>query len=89
MRSGAATNPFNLMRKGLTLLMAIGMSSAQETPLSEIFFLDLGIVIEPTNGSETYSRVVNKPSKEVAFKRISRGKWGLKGGKVRQWFRAM
>jgi TolA-binding protein len=56
------------MRKGLTLLMVIGMSSAQETPLSEIFFLDLGIVIEPTNGSETYSRVVNKPSKEVAFK---------------------
>ncbi len=68
MRSGAATNPFNLMRKGLMLLMAIGMSSAQETPLSEIFFLDLGIVIEPTNGSETYSRVVNKPSKEVALK---------------------
>jgi len=48
--------------------MVMGMSSAQETPLSEIFFLDLGIVIEPTNGSETYSRVVNKPSKEVAFK---------------------
>lgn len=68
MRSGACTNPFNLMRKGLILLMVMGMSSAQETPLSEIFFLDLGIVIEPTNGSETYSRVVNKPSKEVAFK---------------------
>ena len=68
MRSGAATNPFNLMRKGLMLLMVMGISSAQETPLSEIFFLDLGIVIEPTNGSETYSRVVNKPSKEVAFK---------------------
>lgn len=68
MRSGACTNPINLMRKGLTLLMVIGLSSAQETPLSEIFFLDLGIVIEPTNGSETYSRVVNKPSKEVAFK---------------------
>ncbi len=68
MRSGAATIPFSLMRKGLILLMVMGMSSAQETPLSEIFFLDLGIVIEPTNGSETYSRVVNKPSKEVAFK---------------------
>ena len=68
MRCGAAINPFNLMRKGLILLMVMGMSSAQETPLSEIFFLDLGIVIEPTNGSETYSRVVNKPSKEVAFK---------------------
>ena len=42
--------------------------SAQQTPLSEIFFLDLGIVIEPSNGSEDYSRVVDKPSEEVKFK---------------------
>lgn len=41
---------------------------AQQTPLSEIFFLDLGIVIEPSNGSEDYSRVVDKPSEEVKFK---------------------
>ena len=68
MRSEACMNQKNLMRKGLTLLMFIGWLSAQETPLSEIFFLDLGIVIEPTNGSETYSRIINKPSKEVSFK---------------------
>jgi len=42
---------------------------AQETtPLSEIFFLDLGIVIEPSKGSETYSRLVQQPSQEVSFK---------------------
>ena len=41
---------------------------AQETPLSEIFFLDLGIVIEPAKGNESYSRVVDKPSEEVSFK---------------------
>ena len=68
MRAGVCTSPFNLMSKGLAILMTIGLSSAQETPLSEIFFLDLGIVIEPAKGSETYSRVVNKPSKEVSFK---------------------
>lgn len=68
MGTGACTTPFNLMRKGLTLLMAVGLLRAQETPLYEIFFLDLGIVIEPSKGSETYSRVVNKPSKEVSFK---------------------
>ena len=45
------------------------MLPAQETtPLSEIFFLDLGIVIEPSKGSETYSRLVQQPSQEVSFK---------------------
>ena len=41
---------------------------AQQTPLSEIFFLDLGIVIEPSNGNNKFSRTVDKPSEEVAFK---------------------
>ena len=30
--------------------------------------MDLGIVIEPANNSEAYSRLVEKPSKEVSFK---------------------
>ena len=60
--------PIKPIVKGLTTLIIICSLSAQETPLSEIFFLDLGIVIEPANNSETYSRFVEKPSKEVSFK---------------------
>ena len=41
---------------------------AQTTPGSEIFFLDLGIAIEPSSGSENYSRTIDKPSEEVTFK---------------------
>ena len=41
---------------------------AQATPGSEIFFLDLGIAIEPPSGSENYSRTIDKPSEEVTFK---------------------
>ena len=54
--------------EGFTTLTLIGLLSAQEPPLSEIFFLDLGIAIEPAKGSEAYSRLVDKPSKEVSFK---------------------
>ena len=54
--------------KGFTILTLIGLLSAQEPPLSEKFFLDLGIAIEPAKGSEAYSRLVDKPSKEVSFK---------------------
>ena len=65
---GACTKLIKLIRKSVTALLITGLSSAQETPLSEIFFLDLGIVIEPANGSEVFSRVIDKPSKEVSFK---------------------
>ncbi len=41
---------------------------AQSNPASEIFFLDLGIAIEPSIGSEKYSRAIDKTSEEVAFK---------------------
>ena len=41
---------------------------AQATPGSEIFFLDLGIAIEPPSGSESFSRTIDKPSEEVTFK---------------------
>ena len=69
MKSGAPINRVNPLIKGLTILTIIGLLPAQETtPLSEIFFLDLGIVIEPSKGSETYSRLVQQPSQEVSFK---------------------
>ena len=51
-----------------TLILIAGYLGAQETPLSEIFFLDLGIVIEPNKGSEVSSHFVEKPSDEVSFK---------------------
>ncbi len=54
--------------KVLTPLFLMGGVSAQESDLSEIFFLDLGIVIEPSKGSENYNRLVTKTSKEVSFK---------------------
>jgi len=54
--------------KGLISLLFVVSASSQETPLSEIFFLDLGIVIEPEKGNESYSRLVSKPSEEVTFK---------------------
>jgi TolA-binding protein len=56
------------VNKVLIPVFLIGLLNAQESDLSEIFFLDLGIVIEPANGSEIYSRLVDKPSKEVSFK---------------------
>ena len=52
---------------GVLFLATSNNVRAQQTPISEIFFLDLGIVIEPSNGSEDYSRVVDKPSEEVKF----------------------
>ena len=55
----------------LFILLAVSISAplkAQTAPGSEIFFLDLGIAIEPSSGSEKYSRTIDKPSEEVTFK---------------------
>ena len=49
-------------------IFANSFSYSQETPLSEIFFLDLGIVIEPSKGDELYTRKIDRPSEEVSFK---------------------
>lgn len=51
-----------------TAFILLSSLSAQQNQLSDIFFLDLGIVIEPSKGSESYSRVVRKTSEEVSFK---------------------
>ena len=55
---------FKSTLKGLALIVFVVSTNAQETPISEIFFLDLGIAIEPENGTESYSRVISKTSKE-------------------------
>jgi len=43
--------------------------------MADIFFLDLGIVIEPATGNESFSREIGKTSKEVQF-RIKKVKSG-------------
>jgi TolA-binding protein len=62
-------NPISIFY--LFILLTVSISAplkAQTAPGSEIFFLDLGIAIEPSSGSEKYSRTIDKPSEEVTFK---------------------
>lgn len=62
----------------LVLLLGTGLLFGQgQAPasVSDIFFLDLGIVIEPLTGKEQYSRLVKSPSQEVKF-RINKVKSG-------------
>lgn len=50
------------------LCASIGAQTPVSTPVSDIFFLDLGIAIEPSDGNESYSRVVASTSDEVKFR---------------------
>lgn len=52
---------------GFILFAGLG-AQTNTSPLSEIFFLDLGIVIEPVRGNESYSRLIKAPSKEITFR---------------------
>ena len=46
----------------------LSIITAQSTDsISEVFFLDLGIVIEPSVGNESYNRIVESPTEEIAF----------------------
>ena len=54
----------------------LSIITAQSTAsISEVFFLDLGIVIEPSIGNESYNRVIEAPTEEIAFqiKKVSSG----------------
>ena len=52
----------------LIILFLFDPISAQTSAtISEVFFLDLGIVIEPSTGEEEYNRVVEAPSEEINF----------------------
>lgn len=52
----------------LIILFLFDPISAQSSAtISEVFFLDLGIVIEPSTGEEEYNRVVEAPSEEINF----------------------
>ena len=43
------------------------ITAQSSTSISEVFFLDLGIVIEPSVGNESYNRIVESPTEEIAF----------------------
>ena len=43
------------------------ITAQSSASISEIFFLDLGIVIEPSIGNESYNRIVEAPTEEIAF----------------------
>ena len=46
----------------------LSIATAQSpASISEVFFLDLGIVIEPSIGNESYNRIVEAPTEEIAF----------------------
>ena len=45
-----------------------------QTSSADVFFLDMGIAIEPKNGSETISRQLIKPSSDINNKKVVRNK---------------
>ena len=45
--------------------LLMGQSQPSQPAEAEIFFLDLGIAIEPPTGKEAYSRLVEAPSQEI------------------------
>jgi len=52
----------------LIFVSFLSIITAQSSPsISEVFFLDLGIVIEPSIGNESYNRVIEAPTEEIAF----------------------
>jgi len=48
--------------------LLIGQPQPPQPAEAEIFFLDLGIVIEPPTGKEAYSRLIEAPSQEIKIK---------------------
>ena len=52
----------------LFFVYLLSIITAQSTAtISEVFFLDLGIVFEPSVGNESYNRIVESPTEEVAI----------------------
>ncbi|MEC9026109.1 MAG: hypothetical protein VYD20_00355, partial [Candidatus Neomarinimicrobiota bacterium] len=59
----------------IILILFSTISAQSSATISEVFFLDLGIVIEPSTGDEEYNRIVEAPSEEVNFQ-IKKAKSG-------------
>ena len=43
------------------------ITAQSSASISEVFFLDLGIVIEPSIGNESYNRIIEAPAEEISF----------------------
>ena len=48
--------------------LLIGQAQPSQPTEADIFFLDLGIAIEPPTGKEAYSRLIEAPSQEIKIK---------------------
>ena len=59
----------------IILILFSTISAQSSATISEVFFLDLGIVIEHSTGDEEYNRIVEAPSEEVNFQ-IKKAKSG-------------
>ncbi len=69
---------------GIISLLIIPINGQQQSSKrSDVFLLDLGIVIEPTTGNESYSRLITSPSNEVKI-RIKHVKSGTVEGVANQ-----
>ena len=55
----------NIVLVLIVVPLLIGQSQSPQPAEADIFFLDLGIVIEPPTGKEEYSRLVESPSQEI------------------------
>ena len=58
----------NIVLVLVVLPLLIGQSQLSQPAEGDIFFLDLGIVIEPPTGKEEYSRLIEAPSQEIKIK---------------------
>ena len=55
----------NIVLVLIVVPLLIGQSQPSQSAEADIFFLDLGIAIEPPTGKEAYSRLVEAPSQEI------------------------
>ena len=55
----------NIVLVLIVVPLLVGQSQPSQSAEADIFFLDLGIAIEPPTGKEAYSRLVEAPSQEI------------------------
>jgi len=75
---GKSTSKYKPMLKSLIISMLLFLPQVkgqQQSVTADIFFLDLGIVIEPRTGNETYSHLVKAPVEDavIRIKKIQSG----------------
>ncbi len=58
----------NIVLVLIVVPLLIGQSQPSQSAEADIFFLDLGIAIEPPTGKEAYSRLIETPTQEIKIK---------------------